>query len=196
MKGIEEIGPGFIHPITGADVYETETPRPVLYKATRVAAFDQYIGKMVIDWGASARQWCQIASNKGKPILEIRRKYSEPEFPGFAKFICSSTEVSTLPETWKSILSANKGVYILIHKETQRQYIGSATGEGGFLGRWLSYETNGHGGNAQLKKLADRKYDISILEVCSSSDADTDVINREQDWKRKLGSKAFGLNSN
>lgn len=91
---------------------------------------------------------------------------------------------------------ANKGVYILVHKETQKQYIGSATGENGFLGRWLSYEANGHGGNTQLKRLNNPQFDIGILEVCASSDAATDIINREQDWKHKLGSRAFGLNSN
>jgi hypothetical protein len=94
LKGMDEIGPGFINPVTGADIYETENPRPVLYKAERVSELDQYIGKIIIDWGASARQWCQIANNKGKPILEIRKEYVEPEFPGFAKFTCSSTEVS------------------------------------------------------------------------------------------------------
>lgn len=196
LKGIDEIGPGFINPVTGADVYETENPRPVLYRATRVPEFDQYIGKLLIDWGAGAIAWCQIANNKGKPILEIRKEFVEPEFPGFAKFTCSSTEVSTLPESWKSVLMANKGVYILVHKETQKQYIGAATGEGGFLGRWLSYEVNGHGGNTQLKRFDDPEFDIGILEVCASSDTSTEIINREQDWKRKLGSRAFGLNSN
>lgn len=196
LQGFEEIGPGFMHPVTGDDIYETESPRPVLYSATGVQAFDQYIGKLIIDWGASARQWCQIANNKGKPILEIRREYVEPEFPGFAKFNCSSTEVSTLPESWKSVLAANKGVYVLVHKETQKQYIGSATGENGFLGRWLAYEANGHGGNTQLKRLSVPEFDIGILEVCASSDTAADIINREQDWKCKLGSRAFGLNSN
>lgn len=192
----EKITSSLIDPISNVDLYTLQEKIPNIYKVKRMKEFDKYAGKLFIKWGKAYLAYVQKAELSQKEIIEIKKEIAEPEFPGFAKFTCSSKSISALPETWKSILSANKGVYILVHKETQKQYIGSATGDGGFLGRWLSYEANGHGGNIQLKKLYNPEFDIGILEVCSSSDTATDIIKREQNWKHKLGSRAFGLNSN
>lgn len=185
-----------IDPISYIDLSGIQKNRPVIYDVTRMGDFDQYAGKLYIKWGKGYLAYAQKADLYQKGIIEIRKNISDPDFPGFQKFSCSSRHVSSLPEKWKTVLQVNKGVYILVHKETQRQYIGSATGELGFLGRWLSYEANGHGGVVQLKKLKDPEFEIGVLEVCSSSDMAIDIINREQDWKRKLGSRAIGLNSN
>ncbi len=190
------VKPGMMHPITGSNIYITESPRPIIYDVTRVIQFDHYAGKLFIAWGAGTRSWSQIASKTSKRVLEIRRELAEPEFPGFSKFSCLSTEVNVLPETWKCILTVSRGIYILVHLDTQTQYIGSATGAGGFLGRWLSYEANGHGGNALLRKLSNKQFQIGILEVSSSIETSAEIIRREQEWKQKLGSKAFGLNFN
>jgi len=187
---------GLIHPLSGLDIFETENPRPIIYDVEKILEFDCYIGKLTIDWGKGTRNWSQIAGRTDKPVLEIRKQFIEPEFPGFAKFFCSSRKVSVLPEAWKSVLKANKGVYILVHAETQAQYVGSATGNDGFLGRWLNYEDNGHGGNVLLRKIKDPDFQISILDVCSSIDSPIEIIMREQDWKNKLGSRTFGLNGN
>lgn len=190
------IEPGLIHPITGQDIYKIENPQPIIYDVTRIADFEGYAGKLFIDWGKSSRAWSQIAGRTPKPVLEIRRQFFEPEFPGFSKFSCSSRNVSMLPEKWKSVLSANRGIYILVHTDTQTQYIGAATGTDGFLGRWLSYEASGNGGNILLRKLKNQEFQIGILEVSSSTDTPVDILKREQEWKIKLGSRAFGLNAN
>lgn len=190
------IRPGFIHPLTGQDIYETENPRPVIYDVTRIEVFNRYEGKLCIDWGPGYLAWCQIAGNGSKPVLEIRREFVEPEFPGFSKFSCLNTEVSLLPEKWKSVLAANRGIYILVHKETQTQYVGSATGADGFFGRWMSYEVSGHGGNNLLTKLKNQEFQIGILEVSSSAEVREDILKKEQEWKLKLGSRVHGLNAN
>lgn len=195
LRDKKPIKPGLIHPLTGQDIYKTENPRPIIWDVTRVRDFDQYVGKLCIGWGKSFRKWDQIAGRKSKPVLEIRKNFIEPEFPGFSKLSCSSKKVSVLPEKWKSVLCANRGIYILVHTDTQTQYIGSATGADGFFGRWLGYEANGHGGNAQLRKLKKKEFQIGILEVSSSADTRDEILKREHEWQHKLGSKAFGLNN-
>ncbi len=189
---------GLIDPLSGEDQGGKiiNGDPVVLYNVTKIHDFERYEGKLLIDWGKSFVKWSQIADRTPKLVTEIKKRFSEPAFPGFSKFVCSSTKISVLPETWKSVLSATRGIYILVHVDTGNQYVGSATGENGFIGRWLSYEETGHGGNVLLKTLEKQEFQIGILEVCSSSDTRNDIICREQEWKEKLGSKAYGLNSN
>jgi len=74
------------------------------------------------------------------------------------------------------MLAAVAGVYLIVDRKTGKQYVGSASGEGGILSRWRSYADTGHGGNKRLIDLA--------------------ACDPEGLYKEKLGSRAFGLNSN
>jgi hypothetical protein len=95
------------------------------------------------------------------------------------------------------VLRNARGVYLLVRRKTGDQYVGSATGEGGFHGRWLSYQ-DGHGGNLGMKELAAdaSEYDVNILEVAASDATVDEVYQRESVWKAKLGTRATGLNRN
>jgi hypothetical protein len=111
-----------------------------------------YRGRLVIDWGDGARVWVQRADNQPKPILEIRRAVREPEFPGFARFHRDLDQFEQVPPSWRAVLSNARGIYLLVHRESGQQYVGSAYGVDGFFGRWTSY-ADGHGGNIGLKEL-------------------------------------------
>jgi hypothetical protein len=188
---------GLIDPLHGIDVTDMNPKNDhiIVYEVKRISEFDEYSGKLFIGWGKEIA-WSQIAGNSPKPVMAIEREFAEPVFPGFGNFTCRSDEVSTLHNTWQAILSANRGVYILVHLESGNQYVGSATGENGFLGRWLEYEATGHGGNKLLKQLNQKMFQIGILEVCSSLENSVDIFKKEGIWKKKLGSRAFGLNAN
>lgn len=43
-------------------------------------------GRLVIDWGDGARAWIQRADRQDKTVVEIRRRFEEPAFPGFMEF--------------------------------------------------------------------------------------------------------------
>jgi GIY-YIG catalytic domain len=101
-----------------------------------------------------------------------------------------------LPSAWIDALSAARGVYVLTCPRTKELYIGSATGAGGFWGRWVQYANDGHGGNIQLKSRDASDYQVSILEVAGSSATDADILDLESRWKEKLQTKRMGLNSN
>ena len=155
-----------------------------------------YIGRVFIDWGGSAITWAQRANNQPKPIIEISRVFQEEAFPGYSGFISNLSEVGALPSGWLAALKAARGVYLLTCPQTREQYVGSATGEDGFLGRWLNYARDGHGCNIGLKSRDPSDYQVSILEVSGSGQSVEEIIACEQLWKSKLQSREMGLNRN
>jgi hypothetical protein len=76
-----------------------------------------------------------------------------------------------------------------------KQYVGSAVGAEGFWGRWMEYARDGHGGNLGMKDTADDDYQVSILEVASSSATEPDIVRLEHLWMMKLMSTSIGLNT-
>ena len=159
--------------------------------------FDDLSERIVIAWGtsSSARQWSHWAKRLGKEIIELRQHAKEPPFPGFQAFITTLEEIPLLPRSWREVLAAVNGIYLLVHPDGE-QYVGSTYGEGGFLGRWNDYVKTGHGGNQLLKERGWANYTVSILETASSAMSQSDIIERENIWKEKLGSRAHGLNAN
>lgn len=57
------------------------------YNLEKVELFTEYDGLLVIEWGLGDRAWIQRADNQNKKIVEIRKEYREPDFPGFLEFI-------------------------------------------------------------------------------------------------------------
>lgn len=156
-------------------------------------------GRLVIDWGKGARAWAQRAGNGDKPVIEIKRHVVETEWPGFEQVEVFDYEINSLSANWITRLSSVKGIYLLLCSQSGQQYIGTAFGSDGFYGRWLAYTNGGHGGNAELiarSKQTNAPMKLSILEVLGSSATMDDALQAESLWKRKLGSRVFGLNAN
>jgi hypothetical protein len=169
------------------------------YSLERDSRFADYEGRLVIDWGAGARTWCQRAHLQPKPILELRRTVLDVEWPGYMEVLVSEKEVDRLAPNWKAKLAAANGVYLLTCPETGAQYVGAAFGPDGFMGRWRSYAADGHGGNKllrQRRRTTDAPLQISILEVFGSAMTEEEAYAAESRWKRSLGSRAHGLNAN
>jgi hypothetical protein len=104
--------------------------------------------------------------------------------------------VDRLPKHWTATLQSSRGVYLLTCPRTKEQYVGSATGEKGFWGRWQEYLANGHGGNVVLRSREPSDYQVSILEVAGTALAENDIVKLEQRWKAKLQTRQMGLNGN
>ena len=153
--------------------------------------------RIMVRWGrpAGARAWSQWAARQEKEIIELRMERREPPFPGFSRFMGQISEIPSLPEAWRGALASVRGIYLLV-SEAGEQYVGSATGQEGLLGRWLAYAANGHGGNVLLRARGHRDYAVSILEVASPDMSKDDILAREAHWKDKLGARAHGLNQN
>lgn len=169
----------------------------VAFKTKRTDMLAAYRGRIVIGWGDGARVWVQRADNQPKPILEIRRELRDPDFPGFARFCRQLDQIEQVPLSWRAVLSNARGIYLIVHRESGQQYVGSAYGVEGFFGRWASY-ADGHGGNVGLKELgaSASAFNVAILEVAGSEATNEEIFGRETLWKDKLGTKVKGLNRN
>jgi len=173
------------HDVSGLHLYDLR-PDPRL-------AF--YSGKVVIEWGAGFRSWVQRAHKQDKEVVEVRRQFREERFPGFMEFETTLSEVARLPQGWRAILSSSRGVYFLTCPRTREQYVGSATGEGGFQARWERHAVNG-GDAVKFKSREPADYRVTVLEVAGSTASTHDVQVAEQRWIRKLQSVDMGLNGN
>lgn len=178
MDGIEEAGSGDVYDLTLQDT------------------LSDLIGKLFIDWGPGALAWVQHAHRNDKAVTELRVAFQEPDFPGFLHFIQPLSKLDNVPQSWIVALRSSRGVYLLTCPKTKEQYVGSATGEAGFWGRWQDYVHTGHGGNVGLKSRDPSDYQVSILEVASTSATTADILTMEGRWQSKLQSQEMGLNRN
>jgi hypothetical protein len=153
-----------------------------LYNVARTGLLKDVAGRLVVDWGPGTRAWIQRAERQDKEVLEIRRAFQEPEFPGYQRFVEPLSRVASLPKGWEQALRASRGVYLLTCPRTREQYVGSASGEHGFLGRWLGYLDGGDGGNVGLKSRQPSDYQVSILEVAGSAASVDDLLRMEALW--------------
>ena len=178
------------------------------YKLTPIDIMEDLKDRLVIDWGKGTRNWAQwLYKDKPKEVLEIRQAGFLRSFTGYTDLLLRFDELVQILEhprahqDWISALSSAGGIYLILGQDG-KQYIGSATGENGILGRWSEYAKNGHGGNKQLKDLVGKQPDakkhfrFSILEIFSKSLSRKTAESREAIYKRKLGSRDFGFNSN
>ncbi len=177
------------------------------YPTKRRPEFADLENRLVIDWGGSPRSWHQWFSDR--TVLEIRPEgRTLPAFRDYLKVHLSFQELKALAKNpdahrdWIAGLSAVGGVYLIVSTLTGEQYVGSATGAQGIWQRWQNYAKTGHCKNARLAKLCKtdprhpENFMFSILEVFSRTTAKAVAIEQETFFKKKLGSRAFGLNEN
>ena len=200
-KSASEIvrNPAFLYP----EMYDTVT---VAYDMDEVEGFEDLKHRVVVDWGRSTRSWHQWL--RSKRVVEVLPVGYASAFPGYLDFVLEFDELKKIIENpeanrvWHSMLSAVAGIYLITDTETGKQYVGSAYGRNGILGRWRSYVTTRHGGNALLRKLVEgnpgyeRNFRITILRTLPTTLTDREVIQYERLYKNKLGTLAHGLNLN
>jgi hypothetical protein len=186
--------------------YPFATPGGYFYDLEEVTGFDDFKGRVVIDWGDSPLAWHQWLSDK--PVIEVLPAGFVREFPGYLDFVLSYDELVAItmnPDAsrdWHRMLSAVAGIYLIVDLETGKQYVGSAYGEQGILGRWAYYARVPHGGNDQLQKLLEydsdyaKNFQFTVLQTLPRTLTKNEVVELEARWKIKLGTRAFGLNSN
>ncbi|MDF2924090.1 MAG: nuclease family protein [Paenibacillaceae bacterium] len=181
----------------------------IQYDLTRIALLDDLINRLVIDWGNATRSWYQWLNNEApKHVIEILPKGYVKDFQGFDEVILTFDELYTIiinPDPnriWHTMLSSVAGIYLITDFADANQYIGSASGNLGILGRWKEYAASVHGGNAKLISILKenpnryKQFQYSILRTLPKSLTRAEVVAHEQKYKQKLGTRAFGLNGN
>ena len=180
-----------------------------MYKTAEYDGFDELKNRLVVHWGDGTRSWAQWLHKAGnKEVSEILPLNYVRDFPGFYDFVLDYHELKTLIENpdpnreWYRMLRSVAGVYVILDKKSGRQYVGSAYGAGGIWARWKAYAKNPSGGNSLISDLllnkpnAYKNFQFSILRVLEPNATKDDAISQEKLVKKKLGSRAFGLNAN
>ena len=165
-----------------------------------------YEGRLTIDWGNSARMWHQKGTTE-KPIVAIQAD-EKKVFSGFENLILTYDELKeivenpTIYEAWHTALSSVNAIYLIVDQETGKQYVGSAYGKDGLLGRWSCYVNSLHGNNKLMKELICayperyHHFQFSILQILPKTVTDDEVIQTESLYKKKLLTIPFGMNDN
>lgn len=171
----------------------------VWYELKLNADLEELSERLVIDWGGAPLQWVQ---RQDKTVLEIKRPNSISDFVSYSDVKLDYYELKTLMKdansnlTWRNALSSVNGVYLIRDTSTGKLYVGSAYGVEGIYGRWKSYATTGHGNDKLLIGLDHSKFEFSILEIAPYTLSQQEVVQIENKWKDRLGTRQFGnLNS-
>ena len=186
-------------------------PRGIFrYRLTKLEPFRDIENRLIIDWGSATRQWVQWLkpASKDKDVVELLPQGPVHDFPGFDDHLLSFEQLANIihsPDanrTWHTMLKSVAGVYLITDNKSGELYVGSAYGKDGLLGRWTDYVRTKHGGNKRLKERLSKRpkafhsFSYSILRTLPKSMTNKEVIEVEGLYKRKLGSRAFGLNDN
>ena len=186
--------------------YPEMKPGKFWYELKRLREFDELADRLIIDWGSGTRSWVQWL--KRKEVIEILPKGHVRDFPGFDDVVLGFDDLRRVIEnrdanrTWHTMLGSVAGVYLITDTVDGSLYVGSAYGQEGILGRWTSYVKSKHGGNVKLKELLSRhperhrSFQYSILRTLPRSMTKHEVVAVETTYKKKLGSRAFGLSGN
>ena len=166
----------------------------------------EYEHRLVIEWGGAALSWHQKGTTE-KDVLAIDSPVKKP-FIGYDKVVLTYAELKEVVENkdvyelWQAALSAVNAVYLIVDTKSGQQYVGSAYGKDGLLGRWRIYVDSLHGHNKLMKEVIcappDRYkfFQFSILQILPKTLTDDEVIHTESLWKEKLQSIRFGMNDN
>ena len=177
-----------------------------VYNLTRIDELGEYKEKITIEWGNGARMWHQKGTTE-KAVVSIQPD-EKKVFTGFENLVKSYDELKEIIEnpniydSWHTALSSVYAIYLIVDTETGKQYVGSAYGKDGLLGRWTVYVQTHHGNNKEMRKLVCdyperyHAFQFSILQILPKTLTDEEVINIEGLWKKKLMSTKFGMNDN
>jgi hypothetical protein len=207
VYAVRSVSRGERHKIPAGFMYpEMPTEGHFKYDLRLDTRFQELVGRVVIDWGKGTRKWVQHF--KHKDVIEVLPRGYVRGFPGFLDVLLTYDELVRIVQhpashrEWHLRLGSMAGIYLIVDTVTGRQYVGSAYGRAGLLGRWTDYSRTGHGGNKQLKQLvtarpgAEKDFQFAILQTLPTTLTAKEVVAYEKLHKQKLGSRAHGLNSN
>lgn len=179
-----------------------------LYQMSEVEGFDELKERVIVDWGKSTLMWHQWLDQNDKSIIEITAGF-DYLFPGYDNVILNLNQLKNIIlekeyPIWKKMFSAVNAIYVIADNNSGALYIGSTYNKEGIWGRWKKYaQTEGHGGNVELKELLKADPDYmknnciwSILKILPINVTADEAIKIETLYKNKFGKVACQLNDN
>lgn len=176
-----------------------------------VAAFESLTHRIVIEWGKSAKTWCQDYETQIKSVIRIDEGFEDengvPRFQSYTQTILPYEKLRAIfihdDQEWKTVLKAVNGIYLIQDMCNGKQYVGKTSGRNGIWGRWEEYfKTGGHGNNVKLVEKINEdaayahNFQWTILETLPINVTDGESSFRETLYKEKFLTRKFGYNEN
>lgn len=162
-----------------------------------MSSWHPWVGCLTIGWPGKELSWFRRAEANTFPIIAISEENRFVEaMPAWPELNLTWAQLQMMPQSWKARLAEWRGVYLVFDTERKAGYVGSAAGQDNILGRWWTYGRTGHGGNIQLKASDPTTLRFSILQRTSPDLPVAEVVALETNWKARLHTREFGLNSN
>lgn len=185
---------------------KAKTNSKYYYDLEKKTGFEDFEGKVVINWNEVGQAWCVGLDTSIKEVVQILPKAFVREFPGYNEVKLFHNELKRMTEDpisnmiWHKLLSSVNAIYLIVDTTDGKQYVGSSYGKEGLLGRWKTYAQNGHGNNIELlnilkndpKRINNFRY--SILQTFPTNVTKVQILKEEMNYIDKLGTRAFGLN--
>lgn len=176
---------------------EGERPSLLWFDLAITNLYKKWQGKLVIEWPRPPIKWSRFANRANFPISAILEDSVLHEaMPDWKDCIWSWAELSILPNKWRETLRQWRGIYYIFDDTDGKGYVGAAYGKDNILGRWDIHAASG-GDAVLLRKRSPEHFHFSILERVSPDEKADAVIERERNWKVRLGTRSpLGLNDN
>jgi hypothetical protein len=157
-------------------------------------------GRLVVQWPPPDRSWYRWGG-RGRNLFPVHSIHEDnllsAAMPAWDRLVLSWRELKVLPARWRAELALWRGIYHVFDASDGKAYVGSAAGTDNILGRWLSYASSGHGGNALLRARNPGHLYFSVLQRLSPDMPANDVVAIESSWKQRLHTRQpHGLNAN
>lgn len=167
------------------------------------------VGRLIIDWGLS-RNWAHWAYTE-KEIIELQPLKNAGTIGSFKSFeetflsypeLKEITSDTVIYDDWYLALSSINAIYLILDTKTGKQYVGSSYGQDGLFSRWKYYVDTRHGDDEGIKSVlksnpeAYKHFQFTILRVLPKTITPDEAIQIETLYKKKLGTRRFGMNRN
>ena len=175
-----------------------------LYPLEESDALAEYEGRLTVEWDSNINYVRRLGPKHNDfPVTSL----ASAAFPGYDTFIADHRLLADMrrhPDRyseWIRALSAVQAIYLILEPVDGGLYVGSATGGDGLWGRWSEYaKDEAHGGNVILRRMLGEhperrdRLQYSILAILDPKTGRNRALELEEAYKRKLGSRAIGLN--
>lgn len=172
------------------------------YDLQELSLLDDLRLKLEVEWGKELVWRRRLKKSDSYPV-SVRSECPVP-FEGIDNVSLVMAELRMVIDDieWSRELGGVLGVYLITDELEGGHYVGSAGGKGGVLQRWTDYVKTGHGGNRKLIALVETNssrsndFRFTLLETLPLKTPKREILGRESYWKRAIGSRTHGLNSN
>ena len=189
-----------------------ENPDSTYFVLKRIQTNGNLEGRLLVRFSSGQQHAPTFVTASKYEVTQIDPIRSATEFLDYKSVLLTYDELKLVVKDriWQEMLSRFGGVYLINDRNTGHNYVGSAYGANGFLGRWSMYAEDPTGGknetgNVELVKLlktdplyAKKYFRYSILEVLpfTKSGINQSIIDAETQWKLRLGTRTHGYNAN